>query len=91
MSQEYTKNKITEYYRNILCREPDEAGLAYYLKMAKSGTSLEKIREFSNIPVNKLKFFQFMAYRKGGFQEPHCHNVGPVSYTHLTLPTICSV
>jgi len=46
MSQEYTKNKITEYYRNILCREPDEAGLAYYLKMAKSGTSLEKIREF---------------------------------------------
>ena len=45
MSQQQIKSKIIEYYRNILCREPDKDGLDLYLKMANSGTSLEKIRE----------------------------------------------
>lgn len=38
---------------------------------------IEKIREFSGIPVTKVKHFSFVAYRKGGFQLPHIHNVGP--------------
>jgi hypothetical protein len=38
---------------------------------------VEKLKNFSGIPVNKLKTFQFMLYRKGGFQLPHIHNVGP--------------
>ena len=27
--------------------------------------------------MNKLKHFKFIAYRDGGFQLPHIHNVGP--------------
>jgi len=45
MSQQQIKSKIIEYYKDILCREPDEEGLDLYLKMANNGTSLEKIRE----------------------------------------------
>ena len=45
MSQQQIKSKIIEYYRDILCREPDKDGLDLYLKMANNGTPLEKIRE----------------------------------------------
>ena len=45
MSQQQIESKIIEYYRDILCREPDKDGLDHYIKMANSGTSLEKIRE----------------------------------------------
>jgi len=34
-------------------------------------------REFSGTPVTNLKYFHFVSYRKGGFQLPHIHNVGP--------------
>ena len=30
MNKEEIENKITELYRTILCREPDERGLKYY-------------------------------------------------------------
>ena len=45
MSQQQIESKIIEYYKDILCREPDKDGLDHYIKMANSGTSLEKIRE----------------------------------------------
>ena len=48
-----------------------------FKRYTQSEEFIEKIREFSNIPVNRLKFFNFMSYTKGGFQEPHCHNIGP--------------
>lgn len=48
-----------------------------FKRYTQSEEFIEKIREFSNIPVNKLKFFHFMGYTKGGFQEPHFHDVGP--------------
>ena len=38
---------------------------------------LENFRKFSGVPVNRVKFFVFLAYKKGGFQMPHIHNVGP--------------
>jgi len=38
---------------------------------------VEKIKKFTGIPVTKVKHFSFVAYRKGGFQLPHIHNVGP--------------
>ena len=44
MSQQQIKSKIIEYYKDILCREPDKDGLDLYIKMANNGTSLEKIR-----------------------------------------------
>ena len=48
-----------------------------FKRYVQSEEFVEKIRKFSGVPVNKLKFFQFMSYTKGGFQEPHIHNVGP--------------
>lgn len=46
-------------------------------KYAESEEFVSNFRDFSGIPVNKLKYFKFIAYRKGGFQLPHIHNVGP--------------
>ena len=37
---------------------------------------IENIRKFSGVDVNKLKHFNFTAYKKGGFQLPHIHNAG---------------
>jgi len=38
---------------------------------------LSNFRNLTGTKVNKLKNFSFMSYRKGGFQLPHIHNVGP--------------
>ena len=48
-----------------------------FKRYVQSEEFVEKIRKFSGVPVNKLKFFNFISYTKGGFQEPHIHNVGP--------------
>lgn len=37
----------------------------------------ENFRKFSGVPVTNMKQFLFISYRKGGFQLPHIHNVGP--------------
>ncbi len=44
---------------------------------AESEEFLANIRKFSGTTVNRLKDFSFMSYKKGGFQLPHIHNVGP--------------
>ena len=44
---------------------------------AESEEFISNWRNFSGVPVNRLKHFKFIAYRKGGFQLPHIHNVGP--------------
>ena len=44
---------------------------------AESEEFINNWRIFSGISVNKLKHFRFIAYRDGGFQLPHIHNVGP--------------
>ena len=38
---------------------------------------IKKLRDFSGLPVNKLKSFRFGLMKKGGFQMPHAHNDGP--------------
>jgi hypothetical protein len=38
---------------------------------------IENMRKFTGIPITKVKHFSFVAYKKGGFQLPHIHNVGP--------------
>lgn len=38
---------------------------------------VSNFRTFSGIEVTKFKLFRFVAYKKGGFQLPHIHNVGP--------------
>ena len=46
---------------------------------AETNEFIEYWRNFSGIDVNKMKFFRFIAYRNGGFQLPHIHNVGPTT------------
>jgi tRNA (mo5U34)-methyltransferase len=64
MSQQQIKSKIIEYYRDILCREPDKDGLDHYLKMANNGTTLEKIRELflESDEYSFLKSSKFLKY-----------------------------
>jgi|TARA_B110000467_G_scaffold161662_1_gene183213 hypothetical protein len=38
---------------------------------------LSNIRKLTGTTVNRVKNFQFVLYKKGGFQLPHIHNVGP--------------
>jgi len=47
-----------------------------FKKYAESEEFIENIRKFSGVDVNKLKHFNFTAYKKGGFQLPHIHNAG---------------
>ena len=80
-----TKTQLNKYWNGISANDVVgyEDDLQYseewnkFKRYTQSKEFIEKIREFSNVPVNKLKFFQFMSYTKGGFQEPHIHNVGP--------------
>ena len=64
MNQQQIKSKIIEYYRDILCREPDKDGLDHYLKMANNGTTLEKIRELflESDEYSFLKSTKFLKY-----------------------------
>jgi len=64
MSQQQIKSKIIEYYRDILCREPDKDGLDLYIKMANNGTSLEKIRKLflKSDEYSFLKSSKFLKY-----------------------------
>ena len=50
-----------------------------FKKYAESQEFIENIRKFSGIDVNRLKRFTFSAFKKGGFQLPHIHNVGPTT------------
>ena len=64
MSQEQIKEKIIEYYRTILCREPDKDGIEHYVKMANNGASLDNIKElFLESPeYSILKSTKFLKY-----------------------------
>ena len=64
MSQEQIKKKIIEYYRTILCREPDKDGIEHYVKMANNGVSLDNIKElFLGSPeYSILKSTKFLKY-----------------------------
>jgi len=48
-----------------------------FKRYAHSDEFIQNIAKFSGVKVTRLKYFQFMAYKKGGFQLPHIHNVGP--------------
>ena len=80
-----TKTQLNKYWNGIGANdvvgyEDDPQYSEEWNKLKRYTQSeefVEKIREFSNVPINKLKFFQFMSYTKGGFQEPHFHDDGP--------------
>ncbi len=77
-----------QYYKkwnNIDAHKVNEVGddpaLSEYWNKFKRYAETEEFvnhfREFSGVPVSKTKYFMFMAYKRGGFQLPHIHNVGP--------------
>ena len=80
-----TKSQHTKYWNGIGpndvvgCEDDPQYSEEWnkFKSYAQSKEFVEKIRKFSGVPINKLKFFHFMSYTKGGFQEPHFHNVGP--------------
>jgi len=47
-----------------------------FVLYAQSNEFIENVRKFSGVDFNKLKYFGFTSYKKGGFQQPHTHNVG---------------
>lgn len=48
-----------------------------FKRYVESDEFFEKIRQFSGVPVNRLKHFSFAIKRKGDFQIAHAHNTGP--------------
>lgn len=76
-----------QYYKkwnNSVANEVNQVGddptiSEYWNKLkryAETEEFVEHFRKFSGVPVSKTKYFMFMAYKKGGFQLPHIHNVG---------------
>jgi len=66
---------------NIVTQTGDDSTLSEYWNKLKRYAETEEFvkhfREFSGVPVSKLKHFFFMSYKRGGFQLPHIHNIGP--------------
>ena len=48
-----------------------------FLRYITTDEFASHFREFSGINVTNISDFGFTAYKKGGFQLPHIHNVGP--------------
>ena len=45
---------------------------------------LNNFTRYTGIPNLQVKQFQFMAYKQGGFQLPHAHNIGPSTLHCMT-------
>ena len=80
-----SKTQLSKYWNkagpNIPVDENDDPKFSSvwnkFKRYAQSQEFIDNFKKFSGAPVNKLKFFQFMSYKLGGFQFPHIHNVGP--------------
>lgn len=61
--------------------EGDDPSLSEYWnkfkRYAETTEFVENFRKFSGVGPVKLKKIMFMGYKRGGFQLPHIHNVGP--------------
>jgi len=54
-----------------------------FLRYVNTNEFASHFKEFSGIDVTKCKACGFAAYKKGGFQLPHIHNVGPSTIAML--------
>ena len=64
---------------------PDDNGCEHWLVERKVKVAYGFKKLYSTLPVNKAKWF----WVQTGLKSESTYY--PVSYTHLTLPTICSV
>ena len=85
VASDHSKSQLTKYWRNggsgVIVEEGDDHNYSQewnrFKRYVHTKEFLENFLKFSGVPVNKVKFFHFMAYRRGGFQLPHIHNIGP--------------
>ena len=81
----YDKSAYRKYFGKVdkdknITQDHDSSYSSAWNKLVKylhSEEFIKNIREFSGIPVTKIKKFQFTLIRKNGFQLPHIHNMGP--------------
>ena len=81
---------LTSYGGNELWYEGEASIISFFELHTRR--LLSKVEEIHDWESGKWKNFEqwLNVNQKGDFNPPHIHP-GPVSYTHLTLPTICSV
>ncbi len=48
-----------------------------FIKYIQTKEFLDNFSKYSGIPNLRVKEFQFVAYKQGGFQLSHAHNIGP--------------
>ncbi len=80
----FTKSQLAKYWGNsddALISEGVDTTFSKewneFKLYVESEEFLSNFRKFTGTTINRLKNFQFMSYKKGGFQMPHIHNVGP--------------
>jgi hypothetical protein len=70
-----------DYNENDIVEDKEDPKLSkewnQFYHYCHSKEFIENIRKFTGIPVTNVKHFSHVAYKKGGFQLPHIHNVGP--------------
>ena len=86
---------LSFYGKNIVVKSKLVNGVYEFLKWAKAkniamGVCTNKQEHLSIDLLKKIHIYDFFDYVAGGNTFKH-NKPDPVSYTHLTLPTICSV
>lgn len=75
----FKKFWITNKNDPVIYQKDNNASNAWnkFMEYIWSDEFVSKLREFSGVPVTRLKYFSWMMLKKDGFQMPHIHNVGP--------------
>ena len=85
INSDHSKSQYFKTWNNKSTKTPsvvgDDTSLSEHWnklkRYAESDEFVENFAKFSGVPVKKMKYVLFMNYKKGGFQLPHIHNVGP--------------
>jgi len=82
---DHSKSQLAKFWGNFGPKDVVEEGndpsqseeWNKFKRYSMTDEFINNFRKFSGVEVTKLKHFKFMSYRKGGFQLPHIHDVGP--------------
>lgn len=79
---DYSKSQLVREWRNtpgkyVVKGDDQELSNSWnkFKKYLETPEFVNNFKKFSNVNVKRLKQVKFLAYRKGGFQLPHVHNV----------------
>ena len=76
----YVRNWNNQKNDEVVINSKDELLSEYwniFYNYLFSNEFISNIQKFSNIKINRVKYFSFGLLTQGGFQLPHIHNVGP--------------